>query len=167
MSFTCSFHQVCFQPSRRIRFCKMKKKNEKKERGVFSAVRDRCPTRVGHIEFRFLADDDAPFSCHSMLNPKIIPFLAKSNCIYSTRFCFVLRFFEYRGSEILGTLEDIYLLVSDSSFRYFAIIRSLLTVFDRLFMYIYMSSNFEHFLFFFFLSEKILIIEKSEYRSWR
>lgn len=79
----------------------------------------------------------------------------------------MLRFFEYRGSEILGTLEDIYLLVSDSSFRYFAIIRSLLTVFDRLFMYIYMSSNFEHFLFFFFLSEKILIIEKSEYRSWR
>lgn len=137
MSFTCSFHQVCFQPSRRIRFCKMKKKNEKKERGVFSAVRDRCPTRVGHIEFRFLADDDAPFSCHSMPNPKIIPFLAKSNCIHSTRFCFVLRFFEYRGSEILGTLEDIYLFVSDSSFRYFAIIRSLLTVFDRLFMYIY------------------------------
>lgn len=138
MSFTCSFHQVCFQPSRRIRFCKMKKKNEKKERGVFSAVRDRCPTRVGHIEFRFLADDDAPFSCHSMPNPKIIPFLAKSNCIYSTRFCFVrvLRFFEYRGSEILGTLEDIYLLVSHSSFRYFAIIRSLLTVFDRLFIYI-------------------------------
>lgn len=136
MSFTCSFHQVCFQPSRRIRFCKMKKKNEKKERGVFSAVRDRCPTRVGHIEFRFLADDDAPFSCHSMPNPKIIPFLAKSNCIYSTRFCFVLRFFEYRESEILGTLEDIYLLVSDSSFRYFAIIRSLLTVFDRLFIYI-------------------------------
>lgn len=137
MSFTCSFHQVCFQPSRRIRFCKMKKKNEKKERGVFSAVRDRCPTRVGHIEFRFLADDDAPFSCHSMPNPKIIPFLAKSNCIYSTRFCFVrvLRFFEHRGSEILGTLEDIYLLVSHSSFRYFAIIRSLLTVFDRLFIY--------------------------------
>lgn len=129
-------------------------------------MRDRCPTRVGHIEFRFLADDDAPFSCHSMPNLKIIPFLAKSNCIYSTRFCFVLRFFEYRGSEILGTLEDIYLLVSDSSFRYFAIIRSLLTVFDRLFIYIcLLISNISCFSF--FLSEKILIIEKSEYRSWR
>lgn len=129
-------------------------------------MRDRCPTRVGHIEFRFLADDDAPFSCHSMPNPKIIPFLAKSNCIYSTRFCFVLRFFEYRGSEILGTLEDIYLLVSDSSFRYFAIIRSLLTVFDRLFIYIYIClliSNISCFSF----SSLILIIEKSEYRSWR
>lgn len=134
MSFTCSFHQVCFQPSRRIRFCKMKKKTKRKR-----SILGRCPTRVGHIEFRFLADDDAPFSCHSMPNPKIIPFLTKSNCIYSTRFCFVrvLRFFEHRGSEILGTLEDIYLFVSDSSFRYFAIIRSLLTVFDRLFMYIY------------------------------
>lgn len=127
-------------------------------------MRDRCPTRVGHIEFRFLADDDAPFSCHSMPNPKIIPFLAKSNCIYSTRFCFVLRFFEYRGSEILGTLEDIYLLVSDSSFRYFAIIRSLLTVFDRLFIYIcLLISNISCFSF----SSLILIIEKSEYRSWR
>lgn len=32
-------------------------------------------------------------------------------------------------------LEDIYLLISDSFFRHFAIIKSLLTVFDRLYIF--------------------------------
>lgn len=58
-------------------------------------MRDRCPTRVGHIEFRFLADDS--FSCHSMPNLKIIPSLGKNRIVYlySMRFCFVLRFSEH------------------------------------------------------------------------
>lgn len=138
MSFTCSFHQVCFQPSRRIRFCKMKKKTKRKKEEYSRP----CETGARHA---LATSNSASWRTtmrrsHATRCPIRKLFLssksAKSNCIYSTRFCFVLRFFEYRGSEILGTLEDIYLLVSHSSFRYFAIIRSLLTVFDRLFIYI-------------------------------